>query len=197
MRKLLLSSLLRRVRGDLVLIEKRIANDAGCGNFSLTDIEAAVLVLEDHRYLVHQGIDFHSVLRELIRIFLRQRHGGASTIEMQFVRTCTGFREKTWKRKLYEMLLSYVIARKFGKRRILKSYLSCAYFGTGLEGVESACAAHFHKTSAQLVKSEALFVAATLVYPRPLVPTQKWRDKVEQRAAYGERVYCRLKIKEG
>lgn len=193
MNKLSLIELVRRVRNDLFLIEKHIVDDLCDGRRSLTVIEAAVLVLEDHRYLNHRGIDWYSVLREVLKALFGQRHGGASTIEMQFVRTVTGLRERTLRRKLYEMLLAYIVVSKFGKQRILNAYLACAYFGSGLHGIEKACLANFSKRPDQLIKSEALFVAATLVYPRPVIPTQNWRNKVERRAAYGERVYCRLK----
>jgi penicillin-binding protein 1A len=50
-------------------------------------LEVLVVLLEDWRYFEHRGIDWRSVLREGLKAISFQKHGGASTIDMQFVRT--------------------------------------------------------------------------------------------------------------
>jgi membrane peptidoglycan carboxypeptidase len=89
----------------------------------LTDFEILVLILEDRRYFEHHGIDIRSSIREIRRAVTLHRYGGASTIDMQFVRTATDYRQKTLRRKLYEMLLAWIIQYRYNKFEILRSYL--------------------------------------------------------------------------
>lgn len=73
----------------------------------LPTLHAMVLLLEDRRYFRHAGIDYWSFLRDFWRMITFRKHGGFSTIEMQFVRTVTARYERTIRRKLYEMLLAF------------------------------------------------------------------------------------------
>jgi membrane peptidoglycan carboxypeptidase len=112
---------------------------------------------------------------------------------MQFVRTATGYRRKTLRRKLYEMLLALIIQYRYNKFEILRSYLACAYFGSHLYGTERAARKVFNTSSHQLTFDQSAELAAMLVYPCPLRPTPEWRTKVRGRADYAKRLYPRLK----
>jgi membrane peptidoglycan carboxypeptidase len=158
----------------------------------LSQLEKLVLILEDRRYFNHFGVDVLAGMRELGRAITIQPHGGASTIAMQFVRTATGYKEVTISRKLYEMALAVLIQFRYLKIEILRSYLACAFFGSGLTGTESAALAHFNKQLSTLTIDEAAVIAAMLVYPRPLVPTPRWFAKVSRRANYAIRRYPRF-----
>lgn len=152
---------------------------------ALTALEHMVIMLEDRRFLKHAGVDLRSVIREISRVLTFRRFGGASTIEMQFVRTVTGFRQHTFRRKLYEAGLAIIIRSRYGKLAILRSYMACAFFGSGLIGADAAARKLFGKDAAQLTLSEAAFVAAMLARPRPLHGPASWEAKVRLRAAYG------------
>jgi membrane carboxypeptidase/penicillin-binding protein len=108
---------------------------------------------------------------------------------MQFVRTATGFRDKTIRRKIYEIVLALLIQFRYNKLEIFRSYLDCAFFGSRLFGIKAICRREYKKTPTELSIDEAADVAAMLVYPRPLVPTPEWRSKVRRRANYGRRIY--------
>ena len=95
---------------------------------SLTELEWMIVALEDRRYFAHFGVDVLSVAREFFRALTFQKHGGASTIEMQFVRTITGYRQHTIWRKLYEAILAILVRRRYSKHDVLRSYMACAYF---------------------------------------------------------------------
>ena len=114
-----------------------------------------------------------------------QRAGGASTIDMQFVRTATGFKDPTIRRKLYEIFLAWLIQFRYPKIIILRSYIACAFFGPHLYGVERASIRLYGKSSLLVTEQEAAELAAMLVYPRPLRPRDEWMTKVKRRAAYG------------
>ena len=162
------------------------------GELKLTYLEKVVLVLEDRRFLQHSGVDLIAALRECIKAITFRRHGGASTIDMQFVRTVTGYKELKLKRKLYEAFLAYLVRFRHSKILILRSYLRCAYFGSHLIGAEKASLRLFGKQISDLDEGECAQIAAMLVYPKPLVPQEHWRAKVARRAKYGQRRLLRF-----
>lgn len=178
---------------DLLAIHDRVPNQVYPEHLTL--LEKLVLTLEDRRFFDHSGSDFRSTCREIFRALTFQRHGGASTIDMQFVRTVTGRKERTLRRKLYEIMLSKLIQYRYSKVRILRGYLDCAFFGSHLYGSYAASTAMFQKYPDDLDLDEASQVAALLVYPKPLQATPKWTNNVRRRANYGKVVYVRLKKK--
>jgi membrane peptidoglycan carboxypeptidase len=158
----------------------------------LNTFESIVLALEDRRFPTHCGIDLRSVLREAWHLVTFRKFGGASTIEMQFVRTCTGYKRRRIGRKLYEMLLAHLVSTRHPKKAILRSYLSIVYLGSGLSGANYTSLQLFGRETDDLNLSEASEIAAMMVYPRPRVPTESWRRKIERRGSYGAQLIQRL-----
>ena len=183
-------SWLLRVHADLFTIARKIVwvNEMQ----QLSDFEKIVLVLEDRRFLHHGGVDYIACGRELFKALTFRKHGGASTIDMQFVRTATGFRQRTLRRKLYEIFLSIVIQYRYSKLTILRSYLSCAFFGSHLNGATKAARSLFKKELNHVTANESAQLAAMLVYPKPLIPKEEWWTKIRRRANYGQRRMIRL-----
>jgi membrane peptidoglycan carboxypeptidase len=157
----------------------------------LTDLEILVVLLEDRRFLWHRGVDWKSVLREMLRRFTFQRYGGASTIDMQFVRTKTGFKERTIKRKVHEMLLAYFLQYRLGKKAILRSYISVMYLGWGIKGADKAARVIYGQNLSELNRGQLATIVAMMVYPYPKRPTPQWQAKVSKRAEYGLKLYDR------
>ena len=161
----------------------------GIDNYSeFDDFEFLVMSLEDRRFLRHCGYDFKACLREIFKFLSRRRHGGASTIDMQMVRTITNFRDLTFYRKLYEIILSILVNYKFSKKQIIRCYLKNAFFGTRLYGYEAAASKTFNKQFESLDYYEKAFLAAMLLRPKPLVENEKWRQSVIIRAMYAQRM---------
>jgi membrane peptidoglycan carboxypeptidase len=184
-----LSGFRTRLRSDLSIIEKHVHRDPSVASPRLTPLEQMVIVLEDRRFFRHAGVDIRSVIREVYKKLSRRKHGGASTIDMQFVRTATNYRDRTFRRKTYESLLSTLIQFRYGKRVILRSYLACAYLGTGLNNANQAAQKIFAKAANRLDLEEAAFIAALLAYPRPRNGSAEWERKARHRAAYAMTVY--------
>jgi len=157
------------------------------------EFDYLVMALEDRRYLKHRGVDLLSVFREILKMLTFQKHGGASTIDMQMVRTLTNYRELTFKRKLYEIILSLLINFRFSKNEIMKCYMDNAFFGSHLIGVTKACMAEYGKSLDEISDQEKARLAAMLLKPRPQKPTEKWRSDVESRAAYAQSMRSRVK----
>ncbi len=151
----------------------------------LSELEQAVIVLEDRRFFAHAGFDLRSIAREIVRAATFRRFGGASTIDIQLFRTMSNRYERTLRRKIREAIGAWVMQRKLSKIAILRSYMEVAYFGTGLKGAEAASYAVFEKSCTELDRDEALEVAAMLVYPKPRLANADWRAKIRRRARYG------------
>ena len=107
----------------------------------------ALVAVEDRRFYDHHGFD---VIRIVSAALQNVRHlgrvQGASTITQQLARTSFLTLDKTYSRKLQEVILAGRIERTFSKDRILELYLNKVYFGDGLYGVEAARAATLRST---------------------------------------------------
>lgn len=182
-----------RLRGDLQRIDQNVRAMPQTRATALTALELTTIALEDRRFFHHPGVDARSVLRETLRVLTGRKHGGASTIDMQFVRTVTGFRAPTVKRKVYEASLALAIQFRHKKLEILRSYLACAYFGSGLIGADAAAQRIFNKNADRLGIEEAALISAMLAYPRPLHGLPRWEQRARRRAAYAVAVFARRK----
>lgn len=82
----------------------------------VSELHYYILALEDRNFFRHCGVDFKAILREIKNMLIGKKYGGASTIDMQLVRTITNYRERTISRKIYEMtlaiLLNFLIFKK-------------------------------------------------------------------------------------
>jgi len=182
-----------RLRADLSRIDQNVRTAPQASAVSLTAVELTTIALEDRRFFHHPGVDARSVLREALRMLAGRKHGGASTIDMQFVRTVTGFKAPTAKRKVYEAFLALAIQFRHKKLEILRSYLACAYFGSGLIGANAAAQKIFKKKADRLSIDEAALISAMLAYPRPLRGLPRWEQRARRRAAYAVAVLARRK----
>ncbi len=183
------STWLARLRSDLSRIHQSVRPLPHSPAAALTALELMTIALEDRRFFYHPGVDVPSIARETIKALRGRKHGGASTIDMQFVRTVTGFRAPTIQRKIYEALLALAIQFRHKKIEILRSYLDCAFFGSGLIGANAAAQRIFNKNANGLSIEEASFVSAMLAYPRPLEGLPRWERRARRRAEYAVAVF--------
>ncbi|MCM3065679.1 PBP1A family penicillin-binding protein [Priestia flexa] len=95
-------------------------------------VKNAFIATEDVRFYKHHGIDFYRIGGAVVANF-KEGFGseGASTITQQVVKNSFLSPEKTVKRKVQEMWLSYQLERKYSKQQILEMYLNKIYFSTG------------------------------------------------------------------
>ncbi len=146
----------------------------------------SLIAAEDHRNLLHCGIDPIGILRAA-NVSLRQgRTQGASTIEQQFVRVVTGRYERTPQRKIREQILAIALSCRKGKLEIAAAYLSIAFYGSGcigINGLQKHCGNNLTLTD----KIEIRKMIARLKYPKPLRTTEKWEITLNNRVNYIER----------
>jgi len=126
-------------------------------------VRAAFVAAEDRRFYYHDGIDWRSVGRAVVRNFraLEVREG-FSTITMQVVRSAFLphlAQERSLRRKLIEIELARRLERALPKQRILELYLNVIYLGNGTYGVEAASRDLFGKSVERLTVGEAALLA--------------------------------------
>jgi len=132
----------------------------------------ALVAVEDRRFYDHQGFDAFRIVSVALKNVRNFRVvQGASTITQQLARTSFLTPDRTYRRKLQEVILAGRIERMFSKDQILELYLNKVYFGDGLYGVEAASRGYFAKHAAELTLAEAATLAGLVKSPSSYAPT--------------------------
>ena len=132
----------------------------------------AVLSIEDQRFYEHTGVDAIRVAAAVLRnVQAGRRAEGGSTITQQLARQSFLNRDKTYRRKLKEVILAAHIEGVYDKNEILNLYLNKVYFGDGLYGVEAASRGYFAKPASDLEVAEAALLAGLIQSPSSYAPT--------------------------
>ena len=131
----------------------------------------AVVATEDRKFFIHQGVDFLGIIRAFF-INLRSNKivQGGSTITQQLAKLIFLSPERTLKRKIQELVLSWQLEQTFSKEHILILYLNRAYFGAGNYGVVEASKYYFNKPVSKINLNEAAMLAGLLKAPSRLSP---------------------------
>ncbi|WP_454723444.1 MULTISPECIES: penicillin-binding protein 1A [Cupriavidus] len=144
-------------------------------------MKKAVLAIEDDRFYEHGGVDFVGVLRAGMANLRGGLSQGASTITMQVARNFFLSSEKTYTRKLYEMLLAYKIEANLSKDQILELYMNQIYLGQRAYGFASAARVYFGKSIKDVTPAEAAMLAGLPKAPSAYNPVvNPKRAKVRQ-----------------
>ncbi|WP_080414157.1 penicillin-binding protein 1A [Burkholderia ubonensis] len=145
-------------------------------------LKKAILAIEDARFYDHGGVDLTGIFRAGI-VALTNGHAtqGASTITMQVARNFFLSSEKTYTRKIYEMLLAYRIERALTKDQILEVYMNQIYLGQRAYGFASAARVYFGKDLKDITLAEAAMLAGLPKAPSAYNPVvNPKRAKVRQ-----------------
>ena len=132
-----------------------------------------LLAMEDRNFFEHSGVSFQSLARAVIvNMMTLSRRQGASTITQQLARNMyntIGF-EKTYTRKLKELITSINIEQTFTKTQIMELYLNSVYFGHGTYGVQAASNQYFGKDVSDLQLDESAILIGLLPAPARYSP---------------------------
>ena len=119
----------------------------------------AVLAIEDARFYQHGGVDYLGVIRAGLANVGRVKSQGASTITMQVARNVYLSSEKTFTRKLYEILLTFKLEHMLSKDQILEIYMNQIFLGNRAYGFAAASEAYFGKPLKDITIAEAAMLA--------------------------------------
>ena len=131
----------------------------------------AVVATEDRRFFKHWGLDPAGMIRAAFTNLSQGRVAqGGSTLTQQLAKNLFLGSERTWSRKLEELVLALWLEVRLGKRNILELYLNRVYFGAGAYGVETAAQRFFAKSARDLTLVEAAMLAGLLKAPSKYSP---------------------------
>ena len=140
----------------------------------------AVLAIEDARFYQHGGVDYIGLLRASIANLGRAKSQGASTITMQVARNVYLSSEKTFTRKIYEILLTTKLEHMLTKDQIFEIYLNQIFLGNRAYGFAAASEAYFGKPLQNISIAEAAMLAGLPKAPsayNPIVNPKRARAR--------------------
>ncbi len=134
-------------------------------------LKQAILAAEDTRFYHHTGVDFVGVARAALSNFTSGRpRQGASTITMQVARNVFLSPERTFSRKLNEVLLAFKIESTLSKDQILEIYINQIYLGQRAFGFAAAAQTYFAKPIGAINLGEAAMLAGLPKAPSSINP---------------------------
>ncbi|MDB5932282.1 MAG: penicillin-binding protein family [Polaromonas sp.] len=119
----------------------------------------AVLAIEDARFFSHGGVDYLGVVRAGLANLGRAKSQGASTITMQVARNVYLTAEKSYTRKIYEILLTFKLERSLTKNQILEIYMNQIFLGNRSYGFAAASESYYGKPLKDVSIAEAAMLA--------------------------------------
>jgi penicillin-binding protein 1A len=151
-------------------------------------VPQALMAVEDRRFYSHFGIDVIGLLRAFIRNYSAGRVvQGGSTITQQlaknflFTQGIFPHSDRSYKRKIQEVLLAIWLEWNFSKNQILTIYLNRVYLGTGTYGIEAAAQRYFQKSARELTVFESALIAGLLQAPSRFSPANN-AERSQKRA---------------
>lgn len=152
-------------------------------------MQEAVLAIEDARFYQHGGVDYLGVIRAGLANVGESRSQGASTITMQVARNFYLSTEKTFTRKIYEILLALKIEAALPKEKILEIYMNQIFLGHRAHGFAAASEVYFGKTLDKLSVAEAAMLAGLPKAPSAYNPINNPRRATIRQQYIIERMY--------
>ena len=146
-------------------------------------MQDAVLAIEDARFYQHSGVDYKGALRAALAHLGNAGSQGASTITMQVARNFYLSTEKTFTRKIYEVLLSLQIESQLTKEQILEVYMNQIFLGQRAYGFAAASEIYFGKPLKSITVAEAAMLAGLPKAPSTFNPIVNPR-RATQRQLY-------------
>lgn len=146
------------------------------------NIRHATIAVEDKDFYKHGGVDFTRIVSSaIIDTVTLSKSQGASTITQQFIRNALLTREKSWIRKIKEIVMAVQLERKYSKDQILQLYLNEIPYGNNAYGIQAAAQTYFNKSAKDLNLAESAYLAALPQSPTALSPYGPGRDRLEDR----------------
>ncbi len=147
------------------------------------DLIHATLAAEDRNFYHHVGIDMVAIIRALYHNWKNGSQEGASTITQQLIKNSLLTPERTYTRKLKEIILALWVERIYSKDQILQMYYNEAPFGGSIMGIAAASQTYFGKSPSQLDLAESAYLAGLPASPTQFSPygSQPYLAKLRQK----------------
>ena len=136
----------------------------------------AAIAIEDHRFYEHQGVDWITTFKAIVRMFFGNDDAGGSSITQQLVKNVTGESGVTVQRKVLEIFRALQLEKRYHKDTIMEMYLNCIYLGQGCRGVRSAAETYFGKELEMLTTAECASLISITNSPTFYDPYQNFEN---------------------
>ena len=154
------------------------------------NLKKAVIATEDKNFYSHRGFDLLGMVRSTItNIMSGSVKQGGSTITQQLARILFLSNERTFDRKIKELIIAHRIEKTIPKDRILEMYLNSVYLGSGVYGVSSAARTFFDKDLSQLTLAEQALIAGLPQAPSIYSPFANKKAGLKRRNQVLKRMY--------
>jgi 1A family penicillin-binding protein len=146
------------------------------------ELKNATIAAEDKNFYNHSGISFTGLARSaLVDIIYREKRQGGSTITQQFVKNAVLTRDKSFIRKIKEIIIAIELEARFSKDDILKLYLNEIPYGRNAYGIEAASLTYFNKHANEITLAESVYLAALPQAPSYYNPSGPNFDNLQAR----------------
>ena len=147
-------------------LERDYISSEEMGNY----VKKAVIASEDQKFFDHDGFDYQAIEKAMEHNEKGKKIRGGSTISQQTAKNIFLWQGRSWLRKGLEVVYTFIIEKVWSKDVILERYLNSIEMGQGVFGVEAAANYYFGKSSKNLTKSEAAWIAVVLPNPKKYDP---------------------------
>lgn len=147
-------------------------------------VKKATIAIEDKNFYEHGAFSFWAIFRTAVTNVLFGRKAGGSTLTQQFVKNAILTNEKSYIRKIKELILAYRLEQKFTKDEILQMYLNEIPYGSSAYGVEAASQHYFGKNVKDINLAEAAILAALPQAPSRYSPYGQNKQLLLDRQKY-------------
>ena len=144
-------------------------------------VQYAFISAEDKNFYEHSGYDVSSLIKALIDFLKGGKLRGASTITQQVTKGFLLSGERSFERKVQELILAVKLEKALSKDEILEIYLNEVYLGEGTHGVSAAASVYFSKSLDELKPREAAFLASLPKLPAAYNPKSNRRNAIQRR----------------
>ena len=144
-------------------------------------VKEATIAIEDKEFYRHEGFSVNGIIRAIVHNLSSDNLEGGSTITQQLIRSAFLTPEKTWERKIKEIILSIWTEKLYTKDQILEMYLNQVPYGGTAWGIEAASQNYFGKSVGQLTLSQAVLLAGLPASPSRYSPFSQYKDAYKTR----------------
>lgn len=153
-------------------------------------VKNAFIDTEDKRFYSHNGYDIKRIIKAgFVNMTTNSKSQGASTISQQLIKNALLSNEKTYSRKIKEIVLSIKMEKNFTKDEILEMYLNTIYFGSNAYGIENASKVYFNKSANDLTINEACCLAGLIKSPNTYSPKTNYEKSVNRKNLVANAMY--------
>ncbi|MCT4784401.1 MULTISPECIES: transglycosylase domain-containing protein [Exiguobacterium] len=106
-------------------------------------IRDAIMIIEDRKFNAHPGYDLGGIARAFINNANETSVQGGSTITQQLARNVYLTHERTYERKVKELMVARALEKNYSKKEIMTAYSNVIFFGHNVYGIQSAADTYF------------------------------------------------------